>query len=218
MSKDSKIISTSSYDETFEKLSKMLNTKSQTRRYFHTYIPNFDGSGHKNGVNSQTTKEVFIDLDIKIEKLAMEIKGTNTKLIITSDHGMIDTVAEDTIWIENFEGLKECLSMPLAGDSQACNCFVRPKKVELFKHIVETQMSDLCWCFEGDQLINDNFYGLGEPNKRLFDRVGDYVLIMKNRYVLKNKLANYETHIKNHIGAHGSVSPDEMLIPLIVVG
>jgi hypothetical protein len=78
-------------------------------------------------------------------------------------------------------------------------------------------MSEYCWCFEGEQLIHDNFYGLGTPNKKLFDRVGDFVLIMKSHYVLSYKLANYETHPKSHIGAHGGITPDEMLSPLIVV-
>jgi hypothetical protein len=40
-------------------------------------------------------------------------------------------------------------------------------------------------------LINDNFYGLGEVNKKLFDRVGDYVLIMKDNYVLRDTLEAY---------------------------
>ena len=78
-------------------------------------------------------------------------------------------------------------------------------------------MKDLCWCFKGEQLINDNFYGLGEPNPRLSDRVGDYVIIMKEHYVLKNRLANYETHQKSHIGVHAGITPDEMMIPLVVI-
>lgn len=72
-------------------------------------------------------------------------------------------------------------------------------------------MSKYCWCFKWEQLIKDNFYGLGLANKKLYDRVGDYVLIMKENYVLKN---NNDYSQKS---SHGSFSDDEMLVPLVVI-
>jgi len=216
VSKDSKIIATESYDDTFFVISKLLQETTNERRYINTYIPDLDGSSHNNGLNSKETKDIFIDLDKKLKALASDI-SSDTKLLIVSDHGMIDCQFEDKIFTEDFEGFAECLTIPLAGESRVRDCFVRPRKVVQFKKIVKEQMADYCWCFEGEQLIQDNFYGLGAPNKKLFDRVGDYVLIMKSHYVLNDKLANYEAHPKNHIGAHGGITSDEMLIPLIII-
>jgi hypothetical protein len=216
VSQHSKMIPTESYDDTFFVLSKLLQENSEKRRYFHTYISDFDSSAHKNGVNGQKTTDVFRDLDNKIETLTKNAKS-DTKFIIVSDHGMIDNIQEDKLCTKDFKGFDDCLTIPLAGEPRVRDCFVRPRKVEQFKKIVKEQMSEYCWCFEGEQLINDNFYGLGTPNKKLFDRVGDFVLIMKSHYVLSYKLANYKAHPKNHIGAHGGITPDEMLIPLVVV-
>jgi hypothetical protein len=55
---------------------------------------------------------------------------------------------------------------------------------------------------------------LGVPNKKLFDRVGDYILVMKENYILKDVLLG--EHENKNIGHHGGVSKEEMYVPLIV--
>jgi hypothetical protein len=86
-----------------------------------------------------------------------------------------------------------------------------------FEKIIKKEMLKYCWCFTGNQLITDNLYGLGKPNKKLIDRVGDYVLIMKKNYILRDKLANYEKPKQFHKGAHGGVSDNEMFVPLVLI-
>lgn len=215
--KDTKIIPTKTYKNTFTKLKELIKKKSAKRRLIHVYIPEFDSMAHEEGINSKKVNNIFWDLDKRIKSLSKSVKGTNTLLLVVADHGFIDTEPRTEIWIEDIKGLKECLTIPLAGESRVRDVFVRPSKVKIFETIIKNKMSKFCWCFKGEQLINDNFYGLGKPNKKLFDRVGDYVLIMKENYILKNKLANYKKPKKFHKGKHGGVSDDEMFVPLILI-
>jgi len=67
--------------------------------------------------------------------------------------------------------------------------------------------------FKSEELIKKHFYGLGVPNPKLADRIGDYVLIMKENYMLKDDI---EKKKKFHKADHGGVSREEMLVPLIV--
>jgi len=217
VSKDTKIIPTRNYNNSFTKLKRLLRKKSVKRRFICAYIPEFDSLAHKTGVGSVEVNEIFFDLDIKIKKLCDSIKGTNTKILVVADHGFIDVSQNNEIWIENISGLKDCLTIPLAGEPRVRDCFVRPNKVKDFERIVNTSMSKYCWCFTGTQLIKDNFYGLGIPNKKLIDRVGDYVLIMKDNYTLRDKLANHKPAETFHKGKHGGVSDDEMFVPLVVI-
>lgn len=217
VSRYSKIIPTKTYKNKFTKLKKLIKKKSTERKFIHAYIPELDSLAHEKGINSKEVKDIFLDLDKKIKNLSKSIKGTKTKLIIVSDHGFIDTFPNTEIWVEYIVGLKECLTIPLAGEPRVRDCFVRPSKVKDFEKIVKTKMSKYCWCFKGEQLIKDNLYGLGKPNKKLIDRVGDYVLIMKKNYFLRDKLANYEKPKRFHKGKHGGVSDDEMLIPLVLI-
>lgn len=217
VSKDTKIIPTQTYKNTFTKLKKLIKKKSLKKRFIHIYVPELDHFAHKEGVGSKEVKKIFLDLDKRIKNLAKSVKRTNTKLIVVADHGLIDSTKTTEIWVENIKGLKDCLTIPLTGEARVRNCYVRPRKVKDFEKIVKTKMSKYCWCFKGEKLIKDNLYGLGKPNKRLFDRVGDYVLIMKKNYILRDKLANYEKPKGPHKGHHGGVSSDEMIVPLILI-
>jgi len=217
VSKYANIIPTKTYKNKFVKLKKLIKKKSTQRRFIHMYIPDLDSIAHKEGINSKKVNDIFLNLDKRIQNLSESIKGTSTKLIVVADHGLIDSSLKTEMWIENIQGLKECLTIPLAGEPRVRDVFVRPSKVKDFEKIMKNKMSKICWCFKGEQLIKDNFYGLGKPNKKLIDRVGDYVLIMKENYVLKDKLANYEKPKKFQKGNHGGVSNDEMLVPLILI-
>ena len=217
VSKDTKIIPTKTYKNTFTKLKELINKKSTKRRLIHAYIPELDSMAHKEGINSKEVKDIFWDLNKRMKNLSKSVKETNTLLLVVADHGLIDAEPKTEMWVENIKGLKECLTIPLAGEPRVRDVFVRPSKVKDFEEIVKSKMSKFCWCFKGEQLIKDNFYGLGTPNKKLYDRVGDYVLIMKEKYILRDKLANYEKPKKFHKGKHGGVSDDEMIVPLILI-
>ncbi|HZA28524.1 MAG TPA: hypothetical protein VE735_02825, partial [Gammaproteobacteria bacterium] len=66
-----------------------------------------------------------------------------------------------------------------------------------------------------EELIKGGYFGLGPPHPRLQERIGDYTLIMKDGYVIKDWLPGEERY--RHIGVHGGMSAAEMYVPLIVV-
>lgn len=208
-----KIIPTRNYKNSFKKIKELINKKSNKKRLIHTYFPELDSTGHEFSVNSKEFHNVFLELDKKIKNLSKTLKKTNTLIIVTADHGMIDYKKE--LWIENFKGLKECLTIPITGEPRVRDCFIRPRKQKEFEEIIKNKLSKYCWCYKGEDLIKDNLYGLKKPNKKLFDRVGDYVLIMKENYVLKEKIANYDKNRLYGKGVHGGISDDEMFVPLI---
>jgi hypothetical protein len=217
VSTNAKIIPTSNYKNVFTKLGVLINKQSPKRRFIHAYLGELDGLTHEEGPNGKKVTKFFRDLDKRIKNLSKTIKGTNTKLIIVADHGLIEVSPKKTIWVEKINGLKDCLTISPAGEPRVGDFFVRPSKVEQFERIMKTQMKDYCWCFKGEKLIRDNFYGLGKPSPKLKDRVGDYVLIMKENYTLRNKLANHKKPKKPTLGSHGGVSDDEMFVPLITI-
>ncbi len=208
---ETEIIWTKTYEDTFNELTNLINKKSEERRFVHVYMDEFDSIQHNYWVDTEETNILFNEIDIKIENVSKSIKGTNTKLLIVADHGLLNISQKSEIWVKDIPGLEECLTVPIVGEPRVRDCFVRPRKVQDFEKIIEEKMSKYCWCFKWEQLINDSFYGLGTVNKKLYDRVGDYVLIMKEDYVLKD----HNDHSEK--GSHWSFSDDEMYVPLIVI-
>lgn len=216
VSKHTKIVPTNSYTNAFSKIKKLVKIKSKKRKFIHTYVSDYDSMSHKEGTKGKNVTKIFLDLDKKIKTLSNSIKKTNTLIIVTADHGFTNTKKSECLWANKLPGFKECLTIPLSGEPRVVYCYVRPSKVKDFEKIVKTKLSKYCWCYKGEQIIKDNLYGLGKPSKKLFERVGDYVLIMKGSYVLKDLLSN-NTKRKCGKGNHAGVTEDEMLVPLILI-
>ncbi len=82
---------------------------------------------------------------------------------------------------------------------------------------MKKKLKKYCCLFKSHDLIDRNYFGLFEPNPNLFDRVGDYILIMKKNYILKDSIEKGKKKGRPHIGHHGGISKNEMLVPLIFI-
>lgn len=69
--------------------------------------------------------------------------------------------------------------------------------------------------FESGKLIEEGYFGLGPAHPELGTRVGDYTLLMKERYTLKDWLPGERREVQ--VGAHGGLSDEELYVPLVVV-
>lgn len=214
IAKYSKVVPITSVTDMSNKLVKKVKSKSVKRRYFHVYLPEFDGSAHEFGVNHKNTSKIFEKIDRKIEEISKKIQGTNTKLIIVSDHGFVDTTAKTRLTTDNIPGFDECLSMPLSGDARVVYAYLKKGSDLKFRKVFNKHLKDIAYLFESKKLVEKNYFGLFTPTPKLLDRVGDYTIIMKKNYAIKSKLANYKK--KNaHVGEHSGTTEDEMYCPLV---
>jgi len=200
----------------FNQIERTLTIESGKRKFIHAYIPQFDSTAHKFGVNSKEVLSVFELIDDEVALLQKKINHDNALVIVIADHGFIDTSIEKTIETESIDGFYECQRLPMGGEARVRDCFIYPKKIEDFRKIVKDMLSEYCWIFPKDELVQNHFYGLGKINSKLTERIGDFVLIMKDNYTLKSNLKRMEAK-EFSIGRHGGVTDDEMLVPLIVL-
>jgi hypothetical protein len=184
------------------------------RKYIYAYWPELDKFAHFYGVNSRLAEQHFNILSKKIEKLIQRIKGTKTLLIITADHGLVDSPFSKITLLEDHPMLKECLSLPVCGETRFAYCYVHPSKAKQFEWYVRTRLKKQCRLHKSQDLIRKNWFGLFEPDPRLFDRIGDYALEMKEGCTFLDQMLNEERNV--HLGRHGGTSRQEMIVPLIV--
>jgi len=150
-----------------------------------------------------------------LKELVESIKDTDTTLIITSDHGLIDSEEEKSIKLEEHQELKDCLTLPLCGDYRSVFCYVHPSETEEFEKYWEENLSDVSYLYRSEELIEENYFGLFETNPQLHHRIGDYTLIMKDNYIFHDTLTNENEHFE--IGNHGGISEKEMYVPLTMI-
>ena len=184
-------------------------------KFIYAYWPTFDTLAHKNGIHSTNCKEHFRELARALENLVYSISNTDSVVIITADHGLIDSPKEALIDLELHPKLKETLLMPLSGDPRAAYCYIKQGMMDIFEAYVHENLSDVCSMYKSTELVERGFYGLDEPNPKLWDRIGDYVLIPKENYVIKDRVFGESPHYLT--GHHGGLSEDEMYVPVIII-
>ena len=151
----------------------------------------------------------------KFTQFLKSIEGTNTTVLLTADHGQIDCGEKNTVIVNKHPKLKECLAAPVCGEPRLAYCYIRPGKEKQFKSYIKTKFSKQIKLYKSSELIEKGYFGLGKANPKLKDRVGDYVLVMKDNYAIRQFLPG-DTESFN-VGDHGGLSKEEMYVPLVVV-
>jgi hypothetical protein len=136
-------------------------------------------------------------------------------VIITADHGFIDSPPARRILLKDHPPLADSLTRPLCGESRAAFCYVKPQKRAQFTRYLKDHFAALGIAYPREQLLEEGWFGLGRPHPCLRDRIGDFALIMQENYTIKDWLPGEKQY--THIGVHGGLTEAEMLVPLITI-
>lgn len=188
--------------------------RDKQAKYLYAYWPQFDSLAHQYGVASRQLAAHFDKLDKGFAQLQQQLAGSDTLLLLTADHGFIDTCKESRLLINNYPEIMDCLQIPLCGEPRLVYCYVRHTHRERFISLVEQQLGHAVILHSGDELIAQGLYGLGEAHPELSSRVGEFVLEMKDNYILTQRLPGEPEFFM--IGQHGGLSEAEMRVPLVM--
>lgn len=204
----------------FQKILDTLKEKSNSPRFILGYWPLIDGLSHVYGTDSDQTLRHLEDLDNSFQKFIDNLKkndNDDVRVIVTADHGLTNTIPEHNYYLKNHPILQETLTLPLSGEARTPFFYVRPSKVEQFENYIENNLSHAGVLHKSQDLINKGYFGKGTPHPRLFDRIGDYIFIMGDDYTLRDQLFSEEKNKAAHVANHGSLSDEELYVPLILI-
>jgi predicted AlkP superfamily pyrophosphatase or phosphodiesterase len=181
---------------------------SDERKFIYTYWPDYDALSHRFGCESPEALRALHDVDAAFGTLLARLSGTESTVVATADHGFID--AEDCL--EPPPEISSLLRFPLCGERRVAYCHVHA--VDDFLRRAKDWLRDAAEVRPSRELVDEGWFGPGEPHPRLAERVGDVALVMRGRHTVKDWTPGEPRHL--HIGNHGGTSEDEMLIPLIL--
>lgn len=180
-------------------------TQKEGKRYIYAYYENPDTILHLNGSNSGKTKRMFKLIDKSVTYLANNLE--DTLLIITADHGHIDS---SPIIISDYPDFLDTLDGDISIEPRFCSFKVKKEKefIELFNKYFK----DYFILKTKEEIINEHWFGYGKENSEFYNALGDYFAIaIKDKFFLYRHCE--EEIIKSH---HAGITEDEMLIPLIM--
>ncbi|MGF1645197.1 MAG: alkaline phosphatase family protein [Thiotrichales bacterium] len=187
---------------------------ARERTFLYLYWPDLDAVGHEFGIESDEAAKQLHAIDLAFESWLDAIKGSDALVVVTADHGQFDTRESDRLVLEAHPELASCLSRPLCGEPRAVYCHLHPHSHDRFMTYLEHHLGEYLTCHPTAELVRDGWFGLGVSHPSLLQRIGDYVLVMKDRYVLKDWLPGERRYTQ--IGVHGGTSAAEMRVPLLV--
>lgn len=208
--RDATLIASEGFQKILDDTKKVSQYKG--KKFVHAYIGELDKIMHIHGPSSQEVKDLFQQIDEHVEDLAKNL-SKNTKLIVVSDHGQIESDINDIVHLQEL-GLDDCYSTKPVANDRVVDFFIRPHKVEKFEKEIKNKIGDKGTLHKGVELIKKGYFGKGTVNNDLKKRVGDYILIMNKNYVMKDKPFSPEFE-DEWLGYHGALTDNEFYVPLI---
>ena len=182
--------------------------------FVHAYYPRFDAVSHGYGCRSAHAQTCFARIDAMFARLCERLAGSGVRILVTADHGFIDSAPERTVQIAPDSAVSAMLAAPLWGERRLAFCSVRKGAKDEFEHWAAETLEGRAVLMSGADCIESGLFGPGRPNTRLAERAGTHVLLMEPGWTIVDTVEG-ETPF-DLIGVHGGMSADEMRVPLVL--
>jgi predicted AlkP superfamily pyrophosphatase or phosphodiesterase len=174
-------------------------------RFIYAYYEGIDKVAHARGLGEYYNDELAaVDRLVSDVLSAMPPGGV---LVVTADHGQVDVGgAGEILGAEVMSGVSL-----LSGEGRFRWLHVRPGAVDDVLAAASESFADVAWVRTLDQIVADGWLG-GEPSAAVRARLGDIVLAP---FVATAFLDPADTGELRLQARHGSLTPAEMLVPLL---
>ena len=200
-----------SLSERFDAARKVLATSEESITYL--YIPELDKYGHKFGWQSQGWASLLEDLDAQLSRFAASLPK-DCGLVITADHGMIDSAPEQRLVIDEFVDQGGLLEW-FGGDTRVAYLYLKdPGATESLQRQLESQNA-LFQAVSSKDAIAANWFGpVGELAQQ---RMPELLLLARSNFTLFHSVFSKKRSMEM-TAHHGGLSSNELRIPLIRFG
>ena len=183
------------------------------RTLVYAYHRDLDLTGHARGVGSDNWRLHLGFVDRLVEQVA-ERMPADALLAVVADHGMVDLRPEQKLDLADRPELAEGVRL-LAGEARARHVHVQDGAAEDVLAAWRALLGEQMWIVSGEEAIEQGWFG-----PRVLDhvrpRIGDVVAAAREPIgVFQRELDPGQARL---VGHHGSLSPEEMLVPLVLVG
>jgi predicted AlkP superfamily pyrophosphatase or phosphodiesterase len=180
----------------------------QSEPFVYAYYDGLDKVAHEYGLGEQYDAELNW-LDILVDHILSRLPR-HAALVVTADHGQVE-VLDEAIRLSN-DVLANC-SMQ-SGEGRFRWLHARAGRGRDLYEAAAAHHSDDAWVLTRDDIVAAGWFGpvVTEAAK---SRLGDVALVVRRDVAFHDPL---DTGPYSLVGRHGSCTPAEMLVPLLVAG
>ncbi len=197
-------------DRVGERIAKALTAAGRTPSLTYLYDGDLDWTGHKYGVASTAWLQQLAMIDAAAEHLREELPSS-VRLVVVADHGMIDSPQSARIDVDGHLHLRDGVSL-IGGEARFRHLYCRPGSVDDVAATWREELRERATVLTRDEVSARGWFGPVEGRVRL--RIGDVVVACHaDTAIVSTADFPYENTL---VGLHGSLTRDEMLIPILV--
>lgn len=184
------------------------------RMYLWAYWGEVDTLGHFYGPDDeriQAELAAFGDalLELLIRRLDPALAG-ETLLVVTADHGQIQTEPDPHYDLRNHAGLTRRLHLLPTGEHRLAYLYIRPGQTEAVREYIQRTWPHQFCLIDPPYAVDAGLFGEGDRHPRLLERLGDLAAAARGGAYFW-----WADRENNLFGRHGGLSEDEMLVPLL---
>jgi hypothetical protein len=197
-------------DRVGERIAAVVAASSGQPSLTYVYDGDLDWTGHRWGVASSHWEQQLAMIDHEAEQLR-EALPADRRLLVVADHGMVDVPADNRIDVADDADLGAGIAL-IGGEARFRHLYCTGGAVPDVVATWREKLGDRAQVLTRAEAIGLGWFGPVDP--MVLPRIGDVVVACRgSAAVLSTDGFPYETRL---IGMHGSLTDDEMLIPLLI--
>ncbi|WP_300402617.1 nucleotide pyrophosphatase/phosphodiesterase family protein [Nocardioides sp.] len=197
-------------DKVGERIAAAVSSSSARPSMTYLYDSDLDWTGHRWGVSSSQWLQQLAMVDAEAEQLR-ETLPADVRLVVVADHGMVDSPAASRTDVDTETHLLDGVAL-LGGEARFRHLYCRSGAVDDVIATWRESLADNADVLTRAEAIARGWFG--PVDARVLPRLGDVVVACRGEHgVFASEKFDYETTL---VGLHGSLTADEMLIPVLV--
>ncbi len=181
-------------------------------RFVYGHHNDLDTVGHVRGAQSEAWRFQLRLVDRMAESLAGALPE-GCLLVITGDHGMVDLSPQQRLDLEDFRELSDGVRL-MAGEGRARYLYTQHGAEQSVLAAWRETLGDRMWILSRDEAIDAGWFGPHVPDE-IRGRIGDVIAAAHAQIGMFQRAI--DPGQASLMGHHGSLTPEEVLVPLLTV-
>jgi hypothetical protein len=191
---------------------RLLAERSDAPVYVYAYWPTVDTIAHVHGPESDEHSAEVFAFDAALARLLDRLPGRgDTLLLLTADHGHVQTSPEQQVTLSDHPRLLEMLAAPPAGERRAV--YLHTQRVDEVLAYAEQELRDVAVAITREQAVREGFFGVNQLSRRAEARIGEVLLFPRGTL----QIAPSPDAPATFKGLHGGLTAEEALVPLLAL-
>jgi hypothetical protein len=177
-------------------------------RLVYAYYPGVDTVAHEFGLHDRVYLRELAEVDRLVDELRAALPA-GAALLVTSDHGQVHLERES--WIEIPDLAASCTA--LAGDARFRYLYAKPGTARELVERTRDTVGNRAWVYSRREVLEQGLLGTGAAGS-IPGRIGDVVIAARDAVAFVDPALPNEARLRS---GHGSLTADEMYVPLLAV-